>query len=39
MEYLLANISHADLASSKLPNRLEIEGMEVFQIHVRIMWL
>ena len=39
MEYLLANISHVDLASSKLPNRLEMEGMEVFRIHVRIIWL
>ena len=33
----MANISHADLASSKLPNRLEMEGIEVFRIHVRIM--
>ena len=32
VEYLLANISHADFASSKLPNRLEMEEMEVFQI-------
>ena len=36
MEYLLANISHVDFASSKLPNKLEMEGMEVFRIHVRI---
>ena len=27
----MANISHADLASSKLPNKLEMEGMEVFR--------
>ena len=39
MEYLLANISYADFASLKLPNKLEMEGMEVFRIYVRIMWL
>ena len=39
MEYLLANISHVDFASSKLPNILEMEGMEVFRNYVRIMWL
>ena len=39
VEYILANISHADFASLKLPNILEMEEMKVFQIQVRIMWL
>ena len=39
LEYLLANISHVDFASSKLPNILEMEELEVFQSQVRIMWL